>query len=71
MALNRIQLKADLKSLFTELKTIDDKDVAMELFTDELSTIIDSYIKTADVLPGIAVTVGGSGGATTGTGQLE
>lgn len=66
MALNRLQLKNDLKSLLQDMKAQDDSNQALEIYADRLSTIIDNYIKSATVNPGIAVSVTGTAAAQTG-----
>lgn len=66
-------LSAQLLDLFTQMRKeteIDDKK-----FADGLADIIDSYIKTAQVNPGIPVSTTGTAvaqtGATTGPGTLS
>lgn len=67
MALNKIKLKSDIKSLLQDMQKFDDKDQSIETYSDRLSTIIDDYIKSAQVDPGIAVSVVGSATAQTGS----
>ena len=75
MALNRLQLKNDLKSLLSDMKKLDNSEQGLDIYADRLSTIINDYIKSAQVNPGIPVTVAGSpttqSGATTSPGTLS
>lgn len=70
MSLNRAQLAEDLKNLFKEMKSYEDADTAMEVYTQKLSAILDLYIKSGTVIvqAGILVTTFNSTGTTTSTG---
>lgn len=71
MALDKNQLKSDIKSVLNELKTATDQDAAIEQYADKLSTAIDTYVKTASItyITGLVA----PGGAVSGTfnGNLE
>lgn len=73
MALVPQNLAAQLYNFFQKMRAatdVDDKAMAQEF-----ANIIDGYIKTAQVAPGIPVTTSGSAtaqtGMTTGAGKLE
>ena len=66
MALNRLQLKNDLKSLLSDMKKLDNSEQGIEIYADRLSTIINDYIKSAQVNSGISVSVTGTAAAQTG-----
>ncbi len=67
MSLNKPALKSGIKALLTEMRTKEEN--ADEYFADQLSTLIDSYVKSATVTvnPGITVNTAGSATAQTGT----
>ena len=71
MALNKSTLKADIKLLLQDMMTKETD--SMDEFADRLSTMIDSYIKSATVTvqAGIVLTAGGYPGTTTGTGTAQ
>lgn len=75
MALNKDQLRIDLKSLFEDMKKLDNSNEALDVYSSRLSTIIDSYIKSAQVNSGISVSVAGTAtsqiGTTTSIGTLS
>lgn len=50
MALNKIQLKAEIKSMLNELKEDLNQSQAIERFATKLSDAIDVYVKTAEVV---------------------
>ena len=49
MALDKATLKNDIKSLRDAMKNIDDPVQANEYYAEQLSTIIDKFVKTAKV----------------------
>ncbi len=62
MALNKIQLKSDLKSVFVELQTYDGsegktKENAQEYIASQFANIIHNYIKSADVQTNVSTAV--------------
>jgi hypothetical protein len=71
MALVQATLKANLLTLFNQMKQTEMSEAD---YADRLAAIITSFIKTAEVQPGIPVSTAGSAaaqtGATTGTGAL-
>ena len=60
--LNKMILKEGLKNLFKRLRNIEEEEEAYEAYAEELSTLIDTYIKSGKV-----ITVGS---ATTQTGAI-
>ena len=64
--LNKPILKAGILNLLTEMRTKEEN--ADEYFADELSSLIDAYIKssTVTVVAGIPVATAGSAAAQTG-----
>lgn len=73
MALNKTQLKQQLKELQQDMKIREDD--SMEHYAEQLATIIDNYVKTALVsttVTGACATPAGPGTITgTGTGTLS
>jgi len=70
MTLVKDSLKEDIKTLLTDLSSrTEDPEKAVDDLAEQLSTIIDSYIKTATitVAPGISVVTVGSATTQTGT----
>ncbi len=65
MALNKPALKAEIKQILTDMRTRTEN--ADDEFATRLSDAIDTYVKTAQVDPGIAVATTGSATAQTGT----
>lgn len=49
MALNKPQLKQDLKALLTDMASMTDQQESLEAFSAGLSDIIDAYIKSASI----------------------
>lgn len=68
MPLLKPTLKSGIQALLTEMRTKEEN--ADEYFSDQLATLIDTYIKSATVTvaPGIAVATSTGAGATTSTG---
>ena len=64
MALNKAILKAEIKQIMTDMRTREEN--ADDEYADRLSTAIDTYIKTAQVNPGIPVATTGTAAAQTG-----
>ncbi len=66
MALNKPGLKTGILGLLNEMRTKQEN--ADEYFAEQLSTLIDTYVKTATVTvaAGIAVTTTGTAAAQTG-----
>lgn len=75
MALNKAQLNKDLKSLFSDLSSSEDKERSIERFSSGLADLIDGYIKTATVstsVTGACATPSGAGTITgSGTGTIS
>lgn len=69
MALDKTALKSNLKALLEDMMTRETD--SLEEFADRLSTMIDTYVKTATITvqPGIVLNAGGYPGSTTGTGS--
>lgn len=69
MPLNKPALKSGIQALLAEMRTKEEN--ADEYFSDQLATLIDTYVKTATVTvsPGIAVTTSTGAGATTAPGS--
>lgn len=68
MALNKKTLSSQLLKIFKDFRNkteADDSGLA-----DALATAIDSYIRSAQVAPGIPVTTPAGPGATSGPGSL-
>ncbi len=61
-------LKADIKSILTDLKDDVNQEVAIEKYAHRLSLAIDKYIRsgTVEVEAGIAVSTTGSSSAQSG-----
>lgn len=74
MALVKEKLVSDLLSVFKAMRNETDSGTSDQVLAIKLATVIDSYIRTADVAPGIPVSTTGSPtaqtGLTTGTGKL-
>lgn len=70
MSLNKVDLKADIVNLLTEMLTRE--NTSIEEFADRLSTSVDTYVKTATIKYTSGL-VSATGGAVTGTftGNLE
>ena len=68
MPLNKPALKMGIEALLTEMRTKENN--ADEYFADQLSTLIDTYVKTGTVTValGIPVVTNTGSGATTGPG---
>lgn len=67
MALNKVALKNGIKGILNELKTREDNQAdAIDYFATELSDIIDTYVKAAEVKTQVTTT--GSATAQTGVG---
>jgi len=49
MALNKEQLKTDIKSLLENMGERTEKEEAMEHFSTQLADLIDDYIKSASI----------------------
>lgn len=50
MALNKVQLKADIKAAFDAQKTkTSDPDAAINDIADKIATAIDNYVKTITI----------------------
>lgn len=49
MALNKLQLKLDLKALLNDMKSMTDQEASIDAFAGGLSDIIDAYIKSATI----------------------
>lgn len=71
MALNKAQLKIDIKDLLTDMLTREENSI--EEFATRLSDKIDVYVKTATVKYTGGLIAPNNGGAVTGTfnGNLE
>lgn len=74
MALNKLALKNQIKTIFNTLKTFDGsngqtQDDAINKLSSDLASAIDVYVKTATV--STVVTVVPSTGIGTGTGNLS
>ena len=74
MALNKLALKNQIKTVFVKLKTFDGsdgqtQDDAINELASDLADAFDAYVKTATV--STAVTVVPSTGIGTGTGNLS
>ncbi|TSE05677.1 hypothetical protein [Aquimarina algiphila] len=68
MALVTALLKKDIKGILNDLKNDTDQEAAIEKYADQLSRAIETYVKSATVIvTGTSV----SGGAVTGTGQIQ
>lgn len=73
MALSRTQLKAALLSAYQQAEQADvEPEQYLELLCDKLATAIDTYVRSAEVQPGMEVQVNTSTGtgATTQPGSL-
>jgi hypothetical protein len=68
MALSDSVFKADLLDMY---KLMWRKPMRESEFAARMAKLIDDQIKTAEVLPGIAVSTSGGGGSTTGTGKIQ
>ena len=75
MALVKAKLIKDLQSVFSDMKSVTDSDSSDLTLATKLATVIDDYIRSAMVAPGIPVSTTGSPtaqtGTTTGPGHLE
>ena len=71
--LNKPALKSNIQALLAEMRTREEN--ADEYFADQLSTLIDSYLKSATVLTTVtgtcAMPAGAGTIAGTGTGTLN
>ena len=72
MALVKSTLQAQLLQVFTEMR--NEKEISDAKLAEKLASAIDTYIRSAQVAPGIPVATAGSPtaqtGATTGPGSL-
>lgn len=72
MALVKATLQAQLLQVFTEMR--NEKEISDVKLAEKLASAIDTYIRSAQVAPGIPVATAGSPtaqtGATTGPGSL-
>lgn len=72
MALVKATLQAQLLQVFTEMR--NEKEISDAKLAEKLASAIDTYIRSAQVAPGIPVATAGSPtaqtGATTGPGSL-
>ncbi len=68
MALVVATLKADIKSILTDLKNDENQEGAIEKYAHKLSIAIDKYIRsgTVEIEAGIAVSTTGSSSAQSG-----
>ena len=66
MALVKNTLKAGILNLLTNMRTKE--EVSDEYFADQLSTLIDTYIKSATVTVAAGIPVSTAGSATAQTG---
>lgn len=75
MALVQAVLKEQLRLMLTEFQTqnLDNPEDAIERLADRLASIITDYVKSASVVPGIAVQVDPNTGtgSTLGVGNVE
>ncbi|MDR1199062.1 MAG: hypothetical protein LBK94_08660 [Prevotellaceae bacterium] len=76
MALNRETLKTAIQAAFAaQVNKTDSQANAISDLADKIATAIDTFIKSAQVNPGIPVSTTGSAaaqtGATTSTGTLS
>ena len=68
MALNVSKLQSDIESLLRSMSEVSDSEAGYKQFSSGLASLIDSYIKTADVTvdPGIPVSTAGTAISQTG-----
>ncbi len=66
MALVKTQLKQNIKTLLTDMRT--KTNVSDDEFADRLSTLIDNYIKSATIIVPVGIPVSTVGTAATQTG---
>ena len=65
MALVKATLQAQLLHVFTEMR--NEKEISDAKLAEKLASAIDTYIRSAQVAPGIPVATAGSPTAQTGT----
>lgn len=68
MALQKAALSSQFLKIFNDFRSKTEKDDAG--LADALASAIDSYIRSAQVAPGIPVTTPAGPGATSGPGTL-
>ncbi|MCW3088936.1 MAG: hypothetical protein JWP81_5 [Ferruginibacter sp.] len=69
MALNKTALKEGIVQLHTDMSAREENSI--EEYAERLSDLIDAYVKTGTVQPGITVSVTGGSGVTTSTGNIQ
>lgn len=75
MALNKPQLKLDVKQLFQQLQQVADNETALNQLSSGLADLIDAYVRSATVTVAAGIPVSTTGtaaaqtGATTSTGN--
>lgn len=50
MALNKAQLKSDIKTMLNELKEDLNQEAAIERYASQLAEAVDNYVKTAQIV---------------------
>lgn len=50
MALNKTQLKSDIKTMLNELKEDLNQEAAIERYASQLAEAVDNYVKTAQIV---------------------
>ena len=69
MALNKTALKNGIEQLHTDM--LERNQTSVSEYAERLSNLINDFVQSGDVQPGIALTAGNLTGATTGVGKIQ